>query len=72
MRQKENLSHSLGPQLPVKWEHIVGTQQIRHPRELIHLPGEAGVIPRVTLAGNVWGLTLGVGLEPRKSEPSRH
>ena len=35
------------------------------------LPGEAGVTSRVTLAGKVWGLALGVGLESGKSEPSR-
>ena len=35
------------------------------------LSGEAVVTSRVTLAGKVWGLALGVGLASGKSEPSR-
>lgn len=31
-----------GPQHLAKWEHIVGTQHVRPPGELVHLPGKIG------------------------------
>lgn len=40
-----------GPQHRAKREHIVGTQQMRHSRELVHIPSKTGFASWVTLAG---------------------
>lgn len=67
-RRFEPLSYTVwGPQHLVKWEHIVGTQEIRRPRELTHLPGETGLPPRLLSKGKSGGCCWVWDLRSRKS-----